>query len=112
MPDIPALPSESRLDARAARSRQQILSAFRTLVLSEPWEALSARTIAARAGVSRSTFYAHFTGREALFAASLAGPMGVLADTVGRATTRKRCAHCSSTSGATAPQRACSLAGG
>ena len=69
-------------DARARRSRQALLDAFFVLVLTRAYDELTVQTIAARAGVGRSTFYAHFPGKNALLAASLAGPFTTLADTV------------------------------
>jgi len=69
-------------DARARRSRQALLDAFFVLVLTRDYDEVTVQTIATRAGVGRSTFYAHFPGKNALLAASLAGPFSVLADTV------------------------------
>ena len=69
-------------DARARRSRQALLDAFFVLVLTHPYEEVTVQTIAARAGVGRSTFYAHFPDKNALLAASLARPFSALADTV------------------------------
>jgi AcrR family transcriptional regulator len=69
-------------DARARRSRQALLDAFFALVLTRAYDEVTVQTIAARAGVGRSTFYAHFPGKNALLAASLAGPFGILADAV------------------------------
>jgi AcrR family transcriptional regulator len=73
---------EKTADARARRSRQALLDAFFKLVLTRDYEELTVQMIAARAGVGRSTFYAHFPGKNALLAASLAGPFSVLAETV------------------------------
>jgi AcrR family transcriptional regulator len=71
-----------RIDPRARRTREALLQAFFALVLSQPFEELSAEQIAAHAGVGRSTFYEHFRGKNELLAASIAGPFGALADTV------------------------------
>ncbi len=75
-------PKKKTDDARARRSRQALLDAFFVLVLTRAYEEITVQTIAARAGVGRSTFYAHFRGKHALLAASLARPFSVLADTV------------------------------
>jgi AcrR family transcriptional regulator len=69
-------------DARARRSRAALLDAFFVLVLTRAYEEVTVQTIAARAGVGRSTFYAHFPDKNALLAASLARPFTTLADTV------------------------------
>jgi len=69
-------------DARARRSRAALLDAFFVLVLSRAYEEVTVQTIAAHAGVGRSTFYAHFSSKNALLAASLARPFSILADTV------------------------------
>ena len=70
-------------DRRSRRTREALLRAFFGLVLAHPFEKLSVAQISARAGVGRSTFYEHFRGKNELLAASLAGPFGVLADTLG-----------------------------
>ena len=54
---------------------QALLDAFFVLVLTRAYEEVTVQTIAARAGVGRSTFYAHFPGKNALLAASLARPL-------------------------------------
>jgi AcrR family transcriptional regulator len=43
---------------------------------------LEVADITSRAGVSRSTFYAHYSSMDALLAESIAGPFAVLADTI------------------------------
>src|SRR6185312_4080365 len=69
-------------DRRVKRSRATVLDAFFTLVLKEPYERITVREIALRAGVSRSTLYEHFGSKDGLLAASLEGPLSMLADTV------------------------------
>ena len=73
----------SRPDRRRERSRQALLDAFIVLVLSKPYEEITPQMIARSAGLARSTLYAHFSGKAAILAASLAGPLSILADTVG-----------------------------
>jgi AcrR family transcriptional regulator len=67
---------------RAARTRARLLQAFIELVLARGYEGLSARHVAARAGVGRSTLYTHFGGLVVMLEASLAGPCAVLATSV------------------------------
>lgn len=76
---------KNRTDARAQRTREALLEAFFALVLSRPYEQITVQRIVARAGIARSTFYEHFAGKPAILTASLAGPFGLLADTVAQA---------------------------
>jgi AcrR family transcriptional regulator len=69
-------------DARAERSRAALLAAFFDLVQETRYEDIRIGDLLARADVSRSTFYAHFAGKDALLAASIAGPFSVLAKTL------------------------------
>ena len=54
----------SRNDRRRQRTRQQLLQAVETLVLSDGYEDTSAETIAELADLGRSTFYNHFDNKE------------------------------------------------
>ena len=67
-------------DRRVQKTRQALLDAFFTLVLKAPYEDITVRDIVARAGVGRSTLYEHFSGKDAILAASLGGAFAVLAD--------------------------------
>jgi AcrR family transcriptional regulator len=67
-------------DRRVQKTRQALLDAFFTLVLKAPYEDITVRDIVVRAGVGRSTLYEHFSGKDAILAASLGGPFAVLAD--------------------------------
>jgi AcrR family transcriptional regulator len=71
-----------RADLRTDRTRSALLAAFRELILAEQFEDISVADIAARAGVSRSTLYQHFAGKDGLLAGSIAAPFSVLADTL------------------------------
>ena len=73
---------KNRTDARVQRTREALLEAFFGLVLTRPYQEITVQRIVARAGVGRSTFYEHFAGKPSILAASLAGPFGVLADSV------------------------------
>ena len=67
------------LDLRAARTRRALPDAFFGLVQEVRYEDIKVPDIVARAGVSRSAFYAHFPGKDALLAESIAGPFSILA---------------------------------
>lgn len=54
---------------RVARTRTRILDAARTLFLAEGYKDTSMDAVAALAGVSKQTIYAHFGAKEALFTA-------------------------------------------
>ena len=91
MPDNRALPSDitidrpmrsTPVDPRAERTRAALLSVFFTIVQQQRYEDITVAEIVARAGVSRSAFYAHYAGKDALLAASIAGPFSILANTL------------------------------
>lgn len=69
-------------NARARRTRIALHRAFASLIQSNRYENLEVTDISTRAGVSRSTFYAHYSSMDALLAESIAGPFAVLADTI------------------------------
>ncbi|RRI07761.1 TetR/AcrR family transcriptional regulator [Mesorhizobium tamadayense] len=54
------------IDRRAARTRKALHHALLTLMLQKGYEALSVQDIIDEADVGRSTFYAHYTGKEDL----------------------------------------------
>ena len=47
------------------------MAAFRELVFASGFENVSIQGVAARAGIARSTFYEHFSGKEDLLCACL-----------------------------------------
>src|ERR1700759_3341377 len=74
---------EIQMDARARKTRTALLRAFANLLLSGRYENLKIADITLQAGISRSTFYAHYASMDALLADSLAVPFAVLAKTIG-----------------------------
>jgi len=66
-------------DPRKRRTRQDLLAAFFSLVLSRRYHEIRVGDVLARASVSRSTFYEHFRNKDDLLAASLEGPFQILA---------------------------------
>jgi AcrR family transcriptional regulator len=66
-------------DRRIERTRGALLAAFRELLLTRGYVALSVEDIAARANVGRSTFYTHFKSREDILLKSLERPTAPLA---------------------------------
>jgi AcrR family transcriptional regulator len=77
-------------DRRVQKTRQALNSAFVELVLSRGYEAVTIGDICARADVGRSTFYSHYTSKEALLEESLARPSSQLAACVGDDITAQR----------------------
>jgi len=57
---------DASIDTRAARSRAALQDAFLSLIMAKSYEAISIKDICAAAGCSRSTFYAHFPGKDDL----------------------------------------------
>ena len=64
-----------RREANKARTRRALVDAVRELARERGLEDLTAEEIAARAGVSRRTFFNYFTGIESVVAAGLAEPL-------------------------------------
>ena len=71
-----------RQNARSERTRHELRGAFASLVHVNRYEDLEIASIVGRAGVSRSTFYAHYASKDALLADSIRFPFSVLADTL------------------------------
>jgi AcrR family transcriptional regulator len=59
-------PASPSIDRRVARTRHALQQAFLSLILSKGYEATTIDEICAVANVGRSTFYAHFTGKDDL----------------------------------------------
>lgn len=74
--------STDRLDRRAARTRTAVLQAFFELVCERRYEELRVDDLVAKAGIGRSTFYAHFDSKDGVLAASIARPFTILANTL------------------------------
>ena len=71
-------------DKRVQRTRQALLGAFFGLVLERRYDEIKVADILERAGVGKSTFYEHFSSKDAILASSLTGPFEVLADSTRR----------------------------
>ena len=71
---------EAANDKRVERTREALFGAFFEVVLSTPYDEIKVDDILSRAGVGRSTFYEHFSGKDDILKASLSGPFGILAD--------------------------------
>ena len=67
-----ALIQSVKPDRRVERTRLAILRAFRDLVLTREYDAISVRDIAAAADVGRSTFYEHFDDKDDVFSKACA----------------------------------------
>lgn len=72
-----------KADRRTQRTRQALRSTFIELVLTRGYELLSAREIARKANVGRSTFYLHYASKDELLKESLEFPSRALAGCVG-----------------------------
>ncbi|MEO6065999.1 MAG: TetR/AcrR family transcriptional regulator [Lysobacterales bacterium] len=71
------------LDPRKRRTRDALLQAFFGLVLQRRYHEIRIADVLAQAGVSRSTFYEHFSSKDALLAASIEGPFSILTSLLG-----------------------------
>jgi AcrR family transcriptional regulator len=72
----------NRGDRRVLRTRAALTSAFTRLVFRDGYEAVSVGGVAAEANVGRSTFYAHFDGKEDVLKACIAQFLTEFAQTV------------------------------
>jgi len=57
-------------DRRVARTRDALRDALVSLILERGWDATSVQDVCERANIGRSTFYAHFSGKEELLTGS------------------------------------------
>lgn len=81
--DYPAMTrTDPNEDPRRRRTRQDLLAAFFSLVLSRRYHEIRVADVLSRSGVGRSTFYEHFSNKDALLSASLEGPFQILANLV------------------------------
>jgi AcrR family transcriptional regulator len=67
-------------DRRQQRTRAALLAAFRDLMFAQRYDRIDVADVCAQANVGRSTFYAHFAGKDALLAAAMQPLLGTLAD--------------------------------
>ena len=61
------------MDRRVARTRALLQQAHLSLIVEKGYDAVTVEDICSRADVGRSTFYAHFTGKEDLHRRGLEG---------------------------------------
>jgi AcrR family transcriptional regulator len=66
VPNFMPIPGESA-DARAVRTRAALASALISLMDGREFDEISVQEICERAGVGRSTFYAHFQDKDEMF---------------------------------------------
>ena len=69
-------------DRRVRKTRTAIVRAFSRLALSRPYKSIKVADIVDAADVGRSTFYEHFSGRDAVHLEALKHHVGILAVTV------------------------------
>ena len=65
---------------KRAGARESILSVFRGMVLTRPYDDITVRDIVAEAGVARSTFYDHYPDKRAVLLASMEHLLKTLAN--------------------------------
>lgn len=69
-------------DRRVSRTRTAVREAFYELVMERRYDDIKVGDIIERAGVGRSTFYEHFTGKDDILLKSLAHLLAVLAGSI------------------------------
>lgn len=74
--------SPQKMDSRRQRTRDELLAAFFTLVLSRRYHEIRVADVLAASGTGRSTFYEHFRNKDELLSAALHGPFSILAGIV------------------------------
>lgn len=68
-PAVPAAPADRRIQ----RTRDALRVALMQLMAERGWDAIDVQTLCERANIGRSTFYQHFSNKEALLQANFAG---------------------------------------
>ena len=66
MPARPSAPKSAPIDRRVARTRRTLHHALLALMRRKGYDAITVEDICAEADVGRSTFYAHFAGKDDL----------------------------------------------
>lgn len=66
------------IDPRRRRTRETLHSSFILLALDRRYHEIRIDDILRMSGVSRSTFYEHFTSKDALLVSSMDGPLSLL----------------------------------
>lgn len=74
--------SPQKMDPRRQRTRDELLAAFFTLVLSRRYHEIRVADVLAASDTGRSTFYEHFRNKDELLSAALHGPFSILAGIV------------------------------
>ena len=73
--------STPKIDARVRRTREALGDALLTLMQKRPFETITVQQVLDRAGIGRSTFYAHYRDKNDLFLSDLEdflGPMSTV----------------------------------
>ena len=73
---------DKRIDRRVSRTRMVLRDALMALVLEKGYDAVTVEEIAARADVSRTTFYLHYKDKEELLLESINAIVGDLVDQI------------------------------
>lgn len=63
---------DKKIDRRALRTRRALSQALLSLIVEKGYDAVSVQDIIDRADIGRSTFYAHYTGKEDLLRSGFA----------------------------------------
>ena len=66
-----ALPTEPALDRRSQRTRDALHGALIHLIAERGWDDISVQDVCDHANIGRSTFYSHYTGKDALLVGGL-----------------------------------------
>lgn len=77
VPNRTLMPRPTTTDRRVRRTERHLGDALVGLLHEKPYESIAVKEILARANVGRSTFYAHFRGKDELLANELREMLGV-----------------------------------
>ena len=65
------MPSHQPADRRSLRTRNALRNALLELIIERGWDDISVQDLCDRANIGRSTFYTHYTNKDALLIGSL-----------------------------------------